>query len=216
MSKKIMLLALAVASVAMFALPAAASAQELHLTGVTHFEGTGGAGTLTAEGEPTITCEQVHVTGVPSAGGTTGTLHLDFTGCHATVFGLTIKCHTSGSEKDNTITNVGTYHLITYKEQPAILVTPETAEIICAGISTTIVHGSVIGTIVSPGINCTTPSKEMTTKFTAIGNTQEHLEYTGVKYDLTATTGKEGAAKTAGLTSSATVKSGTLGTLDCT
>jgi hypothetical protein len=217
MSKKIMLLALAVASFAMFALPAAASAQEIHLENVTQFSGTAGAGSLTAEGEPTITCESGDVSGSASAGGTTGTIKLDFTGCHTTVFGFTAKCHTSGSALDNTIQTSGTFHLITIPTvptKPGILVTTETVSIICAGISNTIVHGNVIGTITSPA--CGTESTEMTTKFAAVGTAQEHSTYTGVKYDLTATTGEGGAAKTAALTSTGTTKSETKGKLNCT
>jgi hypothetical protein len=214
MSKKIMLLALAVASVAMFALPAAASATEIHLEGVTSFEGKAGAGSLAAEGEPTITCESGDIKGSVEAGGTTGNISLDFTGCHATVFGLTAKCHTSGSALDNTINNEGTFHLITTSDGPAILVTPKTTTIICANISNTIVHGAVIGTITSP--KCGESSKTMTTNFSAAGTAQAHTLWTGVIYTLTATTNEGGAAKTAGLNSVGTTESTTLGKLNCT
>jgi hypothetical protein len=215
MTKKIMLLALAVASVAMFALPAAASAQEIHLEGITGFSGTAGAGSLAAEGEPTITCESAHVEGTVETGGTTGTISLDFTGCHTTVLGFTAKCHTTGSPLDNTITSSGVFHLITIKEKvPGILVTPVTTTIVCANISNTITHGNIIGTITSPA--CEAKSKSMTTKFVAAGTVQEHNTYTGVTQTLTATTGEGGAAKTAGLTSTATVTSEKEGTLNCT
>jgi len=86
MSKKIMLLALAVASVAMFALPAAASAEGIHLEGVTSFQGTASASIFAAEGEPIITCESADVEGTVSAGGTTGNITFDFTGCHTAIF----------------------------------------------------------------------------------------------------------------------------------
>ncbi|HVD39307.1 MAG TPA: hypothetical protein VNC15_10790 [Solirubrobacterales bacterium] len=218
MSKKIMLLALAVASVAMFALPAAASAQEIHLEGVTSFSGTAGAGSLAAEGEPTITCESGDIEGTASAGGTTGTISLDFTGCHTTVFGFTAKCRTTGSALDNTINTSGTFHLVTTvvnpTPEPDILVTPATTTIVCAGISNTVVHGNILGKITSP--KCGAESKEMTTSFAATGTVQNVMEYTGVKYDLTATTGAEGAAKTAGLNSTGTTKSSTTGKLNCT
>jgi len=218
MSKKIMLLALAVASIAMFALPAAASAQEIHLEGVESFEGSAGAGSLAAEGEPTITCESGDIEGTVAAGGTTGSISLDFTGCHTTVFGFTAKCRTTGSALDNTINSSGTFHLVTTvvggTSTPDILVTTVTTTIVCAGISNTVVHGSVLGKITSPA--CGVASKEMTTSFAATGTVQNVMEYTGVNYDLTATTGSEGAAKTAGLNSSGTTKSKTAGTLNCT
>jgi hypothetical protein len=214
MSKKIMLLALAVASVAMFALPAAASAQEIHLEGVTSFTGTAGEGSLTAEGEPVITCSSADVEGTVSAGGTTGTMNLDFTGCHTTVFGFTAKCRTSGSPIDNTIKSSGVSHLITISSNnPGILVTPAVTTIVCAGISNTITGGNIIGTITSP--KCGAESKSMTTSFTATGSAQTHTSYTGTTYNLTAQT-SGGSVKPAGLVSTATVNSATTGKLNCT
>jgi hypothetical protein len=214
MSKKMMLLALAVASMTMFALPAASSAQEIHLEGITSFSGDATAGTLVAFEEPTITCETGHVTGTASAGGTTGEISLDFTNCHTTVFGFTAKCRTAGSALDNTIKTAGTYHLITTSDGPAILVTTETVTIVCAGISSTIVHGNVIGTITSPA--CGATSNLMTINFTGTGTSQDHKLYTGVNYDLTATTGEGGAAKTAALNTLTHVESPAEGKLNCT
>jgi hypothetical protein len=217
MSKKILILALAGVGVVILAVPGAASATEIHLEGITSFSGTAGAGSLAAEGEPTITCESGDISGTVSAGGTTGNIELDFTGCHATVFGLTAKCRTSGSALDNTIKTSGAFHLFTLTSGsggPAILVTPVTTTIICAGISNTVVHGSVIGRITSPA--CGTESTEMTTAFTATGTVQEVRTYDGVTYDLFATTGEGGAAKTAGLNSTGTTKSATKGKLNCT
>lgn len=212
MSKKIMLLALAVACVAIFALPAAASAQEIHLEGVNSFEGKAGAGSLTAEGEPTITCESADVEGTVETGGTTGAISLDFTGCHTKVFGITAKCRTSGSPIDNTIKSSGNFHLITISTgSPGILVTPVATTIVCAGISNTVTGGNIIGTITSP--SCGEESASMTTVFNATGSAQEHTAYTGNTYNLTASTG---TAKPAGLVSTATVTSPTEGTLNCT
>jgi hypothetical protein len=214
MSKKTMLLALAVASVAMFALPAAASALEIHLDNVTSFSGTAGASSLAAEGEPTITCESGDVEGTVEAGGTTATFSLDFTGCHTTVFGFTAKCRTTGSALDNTIKSGGTKHFITTSDGPASLWTLTTTTITCAGISNTIVHGSVIATLIFP--QCNSESKELTEKFVGSGSTQEHDIYTGVTYTLTETTGEGGTAKAAALTSTLTTKSATTGKLTCT
>jgi hypothetical protein len=214
MSKKMMLLALAVASMTMFALPAASSAQEIHLEGASTFSGDATAGSLTAEGEPTITCETGDVEGTVSAGGTTGSTSLDFTGCHTTVFGFTAKCHTSGSALDNTIQTSGTFHMITTSDGPAILVTNETVTVVCAGISNTIVHGDVIGTITSPA--CGVASTTMTINYAAHENVQTHDVYTGVTHALTATTGSGGAAKTAGLNTLTHTESPTAGTLNCT
>jgi hypothetical protein len=214
MSKKIMLLALAVASVTMFALPAAASAQEFHWEGVSSFTGDVTAGTFAAEGEPTFTCETGDVEGTVSAGGTTGTLAFDFTGCHTTVFGFTAKCRTAGSPLDNTIKTSGTIHMITTSDGPAMLITFDTKTVVCAGISNTITHGNVIGTITSP--KCGIASKTMTINFAGSGNVQEHKLYTGVNYDLTTTTGEGGAAKTTAWNALWHIETTTAGTLNCT
>jgi hypothetical protein len=60
----------------------------------------------------------------------------------------------------------------------------------------------------------------MKLSFEAEGSTQNHIEYTGVKYDLSADTeNAEGSTLntvTAALQGSATLKSATVGTLECT
>jgi len=217
MSKKIMLLALAAVSAAMFALPAAASAQEWHIDNVASFSGTFGLSTLTAKEEPTITCEGPnHVTGSFDAGSTTtGKIHLDFTACHTKdpIFGSTIKCRTTGSALDNTITTNGTFHLVTIGNVKGILVTPEPTSVVCAGISTVKVAGNLLGTVTSPA--CETESTKIVTKFTSAGAVQEHKTYTGKTYNLTSQTG-EGAIKEAGLNAEATLESATPGKLTCT
>src|SRR5215213_345346 len=205
MSKKTMLLALAAASFAMFALPSAASAQEIHWTTVS------GTITLIAESEPTITCESATATATPSGGGTTGSISFDVTGCHTSIFGITAKCHTTGSPLDNTVAAKGTYHLITQGGSPAMLITAEPVVGICAGISNTTIQGNVIGTITSPA--CGVESRTMKISLSAAGSTQSDMEYTGVKYDLTATTGESGTAKTAGLTATVTVELASTGKL---
>ena len=212
MSKKMMLLALAVVSAAAFALPAGASAAELHLTNVTKFSGTFNGGTLSAKEEPTITCDGPnHVEGTVSAGGTTGTISLDYTSCRALGF---FECHSGATA--GTIKTGGAFHFITINAKPGVLVTPEHTTITCSGIANPVtVTGNVIGTITSP--ECEKSSKKMSISFNSnSGPTQEHKTYTGVSYNLTTQTGSTGTIKEGGLTSSATVESTTEGTLDCT
>jgi len=221
MSKKMMLLALAVVSAAAFALPAGASAAELHASNAPYtFGGTFGAGTLTAEGEPVITCGDAtninHVTGNVTTGGTTGHIVLDFTGCHTSVFGFTAKCRTANSPLDNTIASKGVFHFITVSPNvPGVLVTADPTEIICAGISNTKVTGNIIGTITSP--KCGAPAQtSMTLSFTSTGNVQNDKTYTSGSYNLSAQT-SGGTAKEAGLNSAAaTVESATASSLTCT
>jgi len=225
MSKKIMLLALAAVSAAAFALPAGASAQEIHLLNVTSFSGTFDTGFLTAQEEPVITCGETiatggttnspnHVTGTVSAGGTTGNITLDFTACHVEIPIIgTIPCHSTGATVNNTIASSGTFHLITVNSKPGILVTPVATTVECGSLTPVHVAGNVIGTITSPA--CGVASNSMTIKFSASGATQEDKTYTGVTYNLTSQTGT-GTVKEASEAAESTTTSSTAGTLECT
>jgi hypothetical protein len=217
MSKKIMLLALAVA--ALFALPAGASAQELHWTVPTgsSLSGSGGAGTLTTTGEPQIKCTSNTASGKFDTGSTTtGTVTLDFIGCTAEFFGIKVNCNTSGAAS-GTIANSGTFHLVTLPgEKPGIFVTGIHVTIICAGFSNSTVKGTVIGTITSPA--CSGESNTLNLSFESKNTaTQEHLaDNTGTKAALTSETAGSGKAVASGLTGSGTVTSASKGKLDCT
>ena len=217
-----MLLALVVASAAMFALPAAASAQEIHWEETTgklqKFTIAGPAGELRAEGKPTITCESTDGEGAQSST-TTGEITLDFTGCHINVLGFTVKCHSAGSELDNTIETDASYHLITWKNGsgavfPAALVTPTTTTVTCQG-TTLYITGEVIGTITSP--ECGKESKTLGLSFTASGTTQNHMEYTGTKYDLKVSSNSNHTEeKTGALVGTDTLTAANEGKLICT
>lgn len=216
MSKKTMLLALALVSAAMCALPAVAAAQEIHLEPAEKFTITGPGGETRAEGEPSVTCEQTAGEGSFDAGSsTTGSMIRDYTGCHVTILGFTVTCHSEGSAVNNTVLTKGTFHLITLTGggSPAILMTTEPTSLVCAGISTVTFTGAVIGTIVSP--RCGESSKTLGVSFTATGVTQSHLTYTGLKYDLLLRTGTE-ATQTAVLVGSTTATSINAKKLNCT
>jgi len=219
MIKKKILVALAVVSAVAVAIPAAVSATENHWTNVTSFSGTVGSTTMTSAEEPVVTCGDAtnigHVTGTVSAGGTTGTIEVDTTGCHTSVFGFTAKCRTEGSPLDNTVKWSGVFHLITTNlGKSAILVTWAHKTVVCAGISNTTTTGNLIGTVTSPA--CGATSNSMTIKFEAAGATQTHKSYTGGTYNPTSQTGASGAIKEAGVSWAATVTSSTAGTLHCT
>lgn len=207
-----MLAALAV-SAALFALPGFASGQEIHLEGITTFTGTGSASSLTAEKEPTFTCESTDIEGTVEAGGTTGTMALDITGCHSTLFGFTVKCHTSGSALDSTVQTSGVFHLITYSGKPAVLTTSAVITLVCAGISKVTISGNSIATITSPA--CGTESTQMALNFSAIGAQQEDRLYTGVEHNLKLQT-SEGSQVNAATAQTWTVSSPTKGKLNCT
>lgn len=215
MHKVTKLIILLAAGVVMFALSTSASAQETHITGITSFTGSGGSSSLAASGEPTLTCESMHVqNGTIETGGTTGSMYFDFTGCHKNVFGFTVKCRTAGSPLDNTVTMSGTFHMITFgSNKPALLMTPVSTVVECAGIAKTTISGSVIGTITSPA--CGGESKGFSVSFSATGSTQNHILYTGSSHDLVSQTGG-GSPNTAGLNLGLTLSSISWGTLVCT
>jgi hypothetical protein len=220
-TNKTMWAVLALACVMSFALPASAVALEDHIDGFASFSGTGGAGSFTIEAEPTITCESLDVEhGTVSVTGTTGSMTLDFTGCHTTVFGLTSKCRTAGSVKDNTVITSGTFHVIAYEHytfkietKPAVLLTLAATTITCSGISSMSFSGDVIGTITSPA--CGTESTQLSVKFSAFGATQEDQLYTGFTHVLHAGT-SGGFSTTGGLSQGMTFTTFTAGRLTCT
>jgi hypothetical protein len=218
MSKKMMLLALAVA--ALFALPSTASAQEIHWSRVTSFSGSGGAGSIAAANEPKISCTGTAMSGSFNAGSsTTGSVSLTFTGCSAEFLGIKGNCNTVG-DASGTVTSSAVFHLITTStSKPGFLLTPATHTYVCVGFSRILFTGNgIIGTITSPA--CGAKSKTMTLSFKQAGGTQEDLEYTGTKYDLKADTensaGEISSTTTAGLEGTTTISSSTEGTLECT
>jgi hypothetical protein len=220
MSKKMMLL-LTLAVAALFALPSAASAQEIHSKGVSNFFGNGTAFKLVPVGEMKFNCTGSSQSGSFDSGSTTtGKFQLHLTGCTAEFLGIKGSCNTAGAAS-GTIFESGTFHLITNRfSKPSVIQTLQTLTIICIGFSRVEITGNgVIGTVTSPA--CGASSTKMTVSFSQAGGTQEHMEYTGVKYDLSAHTENSsgettGASGTTGLEGNYTLESSTAGTLECT
>lgn len=222
MGKKTMLLALTVVSAALFAVPGMAAATEIHLepgTGTT-FTGTGEGGNLRAAGEPTITCEKTQHASGELTSNTTATLVLDFTECHIIVTGVTLKCKTAGAVVPNTITTTNVAHLITIDtiNKPGVLVTPPFPTIICgSGLSERKIQvdgNGVIGTITSP--SCGASSATLTVNFGVKEEKQEHMLFTGTKYDLSVTTEPSTTQVTAALEGEATLTAAKVLKLNCT
>jgi hypothetical protein len=219
MSKKTMMLALAVA--ALFAIPSAAAAQEIHFKNVTSFTGTGPASFLVAVNQPKISCTATKASGSFNAGSsTTGTNTVTFSGCTAEQLGIKGNCNTAG-DATGTITTSEVFHLITTStSKPGILWTPVTTTVTCIGFSRIEFTGNgLIGTITSPA--CGGTSNNKTLVFEQSGGTQNHLVYTGVKYDLSGDTENSegvtsGPTATAGFEGSVTLTSASAGTLECT
>lgn len=203
-----MLRALVVASVALFAIPTMASANENHVEGASGkaFTGSGAGGNFTAEGEPTVNCTGTSASGSFSSE-TTGTSSLTFTGCKATILGVSLACR-SGTEAE-VIKMEQVFHLITIGTiaKAGILLTPPFPEVICgSGLSQRILEfggNGVIGTVTSP--SCGASSKSITVSLTATTGNQEHKLFTGTTYDLTNRTAAGGGPVTAGITGSFTI-----------
>jgi hypothetical protein len=217
MSKKTMLLALAVVSAAMFALPAVASAGEWKMDcpggkATCAFTTSGGHAELRAVEEPTITCTGNTGEGTVSEGGTTGTFALTFTGCKAVGF---VPCNTSGAGSGVIKVASSVSHnvyLEDNKTKLGILVTPATTTIICSGLSSIDVTGSVIGELQKNGTEkvepaaCNEEKEKFDVNFTNLAGNEKTQQWElitktdtikGPFYDLSASTEPSGTAKTA-------------------
>src|SRR4051794_30361394 len=161
MSKKMILLALAAVSAVMFVLPAAASANWGVTPGNAEFNGTG-TGSLSASGEPTITCEGPNTsTGKYDGSGTTGSISLNFTKCHIVVLGITLPCSNTGTPADAKITTSGTFHNVTITSgKRGVLVTPVTTVVQCQSTKKITVTGNVIGEVTKPTTACPVVTSE--------------------------------------------------------
>jgi len=191
MSKKIMLLALAVASMAAFALPSMAMAEDIPLHLVPKPEGaksiTGGAAELSTVGGTVVTSKKTDGTATFETS-TTGTIELTFT--ESSSFGF--PCTSAGQSSGTVTTATQPFHLVTLPGKvPGILITPPAngvfAEFTCAGFLTAVVKGNgIIGTITAPA--CGASSTTSTSKFekSATG-VQKHkkVEGTETEYHLT-------------------------------
>lgn len=203
MSKKIMMLALAVACAAVFALPATASALvPLHLSATpaanSVIDDIGADPTLSTSGGTTVTCDSFTGTATFAAGGTTGTMSLTFgPNCRGP---LGVSCTSSGESSGNIATTVLPFDLVTLAgNAPGVLVTPNNghfATFSCFGVQTVVTGNGVIGKITSPG--CNGSSKEPTIDFNATAHgTQEVTKVAGTETVYTLKKGAENAAQDA-------------------
>ena len=229
--KKMILLALAAASVAMFALPAVASAGTWHALNAGAFTGHGGTSELT-----TTAGNRVHCTGVTLAGSydttTTGTLTLKFSTC---VGPFNVHCQSAGAATGEIVTTTLPFHnviLDTTKVEekdvhdPGVLITPGANEhfatFVCFGITTVVKGNGILGEITAP--KCGESSTSATLSFaratsggTPVAGHQKWTQVTtsGTTYGLNASVGG-GAASPASMEGSGTVTFGNEVTMDCT
>lgn len=200
MSKKIMVLAMAVACAALFALPAAASAQSWHNSSsgaASNFTVTGSGGSLTSTDGITVSCTKT--TGSGSFSTTTGgSASLVFEGC--TAFGFS--CNSPG-QTGGKIAVTNSFDAIEPTKgasgiTPGVLLTPSSSTELTAGtgkkffvefscfIDSVKVYGNgVIGTIHSPDPSCGVASKTFGLLFESSQHGhQKDMEWTGESYDL--------------------------------
>jgi hypothetical protein len=212
MKKKMIMLALAAVSAAMFALPAVASAGEWKIdpaNGVfpLNYSIAGGETKLTAG--QTITCSSVSGTGKYTTS-TTGELGLTFHGCKVLGF---FSCTSAGQPSGTIKTTALTTHNVILETSPSkvtgVLITPNAghfASFTCAGgiASTAVTGNGIIGEVTSPA--CNTASTTSTLNFATSGGVQQWMQITtaGTKYDLSASI-NGGAAETAAQDGSGTV-----------
>jgi hypothetical protein len=199
MSKKMMLLALAAVSAAMFAMPAVASATPNHISATTAFTVHGPAGALntTTESTKTVTCTTMTGSGAFTTT-TGGTLSLTWHGCQTLVFGFPVSCTSTspaGGSSGTITTTPLTFDLITTDKKEAgvepngILVTPpaggQFAHFECAGVQTTVEGPGIIGTITKPCVD-PNPTNKAVLHFNPVSahGEQEHRLYTGNAYHL--------------------------------
>lgn len=203
--KKIILLALAAASVAAFALPATAMAVEedvpVHAVGAPlntplTVDGEGHA-TLTGVLAQTITCARSEGT-IEFTTTTTGHFEQTF---HECVDGNGNPCTSAGQPSGTITTEKLEFHLLTVEDSvthatgPGVLVTPKEVEagvkrfarFTCGIIVQTVAGNGVIGTIKTPA--CGSKSNQSTIEFSSSSSAvQTHKTVVGTKeeYSLTA------------------------------
>jgi hypothetical protein len=183
--KKIILLALAAISAAIFVLPATAMAiTPLHVVPKPESAKTvHGVGSATLTGPQDITCVSHSGTATFSTT-TTGTFQQTFKECKAGIR----RCTTSGQAVGTIKTNVLPFELgtvedsITHAGGPGILVTPGPggfASFTCEGeFPTTVAGNGLIGTITKPA--CGSSSKEATIEFSSSSHSvQTHKTVVG-------------------------------------
>jgi len=152
------------------------------------FAGSEGVSALATKWVGVVTCETIDATGTVNAGGKSGSLALDMTGCHLVVMGFTNPCHSSSAPLSNTIKLAGSFettYLTDDKTKPGIKFTIATTRIMCLGGEATL-SGSVLGTLSSPA--CGVQASKGTIKFATEGpELQQHRQITGTGPSITLT-----------------------------
>jgi hypothetical protein len=190
MNKKMMLLALAAVSAAMFALPAVASAgaPEVECGGVVcgNFTAHGGTGTLASTNGLAVEC-----TGNTAEGKyetkTTGSIKLVFTGCRDEIFNVPCSNTATSGKIETTVLSFHSIYTTDNKTTPGTLVTPNGTHFatFTCGFKFEVTGNGIIGSLTSPA--CGKASKSYTLSFTQASKghqTHKQITGTGTIYDL--------------------------------
>jgi len=226
MSKKMMVLALAVVSAALFALPAVASAQTWHLDTTSSFSISGSGGTLTSS-VASLTCSST--TGSGSFSTTTeGTVSVVFHSCKVASF---FNCTTPGQSPGTIKLSAKFDGIMLGTNLPGILLTPHTSveptpvsapgwkvfsEFECeGGFGVVKVFGKgSIGTITAPACGTASTTATLAYSSSATG-VQQHQSWTGSPFDLKSTISPT-SHPTASLDGTATMTFPAARTMTCT
>jgi hypothetical protein len=201
--KKAMMLALAAASVMMFALPAAASAEGWDIHWADHtkrlpFTVTGAAPKLKTHTGDVVKCEIVGGNGEYKTT-TTGTITLTFHGCEDE--GTGVKCNSTGQPSGTITTTTLEFHNVytthSGKKGPAILITPNAGHF--ASFGCTVfgfgAHVKVGGTGVIGTVESCKAGKSFGVNFqAAAAGTQTHTTLTNTPGTWGLTSSRNGAA----------------------
>jgi hypothetical protein len=219
MGQKKMVLALAVVSAALFAMPAVASAQSWHLDQTSLFSVAGSGGTLTST--VSITCSATTGSGNFSTT-TEGTVTLLFSGCKEA---FNLPCTTSG-QASGVIKTTARFDAIMFSPlRPALLLTPDLSNevtpklkefnnFVCLGLTVRVFGAGVIGTITAP--ECGKASTNYTVVFaSSSAGEQADLLYTGTRFDLSSNISQT-SHPTASLDGTATITFPAARTMTCT
>jgi len=230
MSKKTMLIALAVVSSLLLAVPGFASAKEWHLNATTSFtvHGTGapngGTSTLRTSSGLTTHCTTVTGTGNYTTT-TTGTVQLLFHGCTGSGF----SCGNTATAGTITTNALSFHNAMIATNKPGILITPgggagptpgsgPFATYTCAGglVKVEIFGNGILGTLENSCGESTTVGKLEFRQKEGTPGTQEHLTYTGATYDLSVRVNSGATHPTASIETTGTVTFPASRTIECT
>ncbi|HWO83789.1 MAG TPA: hypothetical protein VNM38_08390 [Solirubrobacterales bacterium] len=218
MNRKLSIPIAVIVSAIALGLPVLASANWSVTPGNATFTGSASAGSLSAAGEPTITCEGPNTaSGAYDGSGTTGSAIGHLTNCRIVVLGVILPCSTTGKPSDATVTATGTFHNVTITGgKRGTLMTLTNTILQCQNIKKLTIQGSMIGEVTSPTGPCPLKTTKATGTAVVIGGQQAHTKIDGSSTEYVTTVTTEGGTTVRGAESaSGSVNFNSEVTIDC-